>query len=194
MNELGITTVHQVFQDELTPGESLLWCGQPSTSVIFHLSDWTAIPISILCGGFAILFEIDALNVSGHFVALWGVPFVLIGQYMIWGRFLYLAWRKRRTFYGLTDKRVIVINLGMRRRITDGYLNALPSVTFFERSDKIGTIDFGRDFSLRSLLSPLGDRRGRNQLNIDLTSLTFFDLVDARSVYQMIQSQRERSK
>jgi hypothetical protein len=41
-------------------------------------------------------------------MVLWGVPFVVIGQYMIWGRFLYDAWLKPRTYYGITNRRVLM--------------------------------------------------------------------------------------
>jgi hypothetical protein len=42
-------------------------------------------------------------------MVLWGVPFVVIGQYMIWGRFLYDAWLKPRTYYGITNRRVLIL-------------------------------------------------------------------------------------
>jgi hypothetical protein len=87
-----------IFQPELSAGESLLWSGQPLRKVIFHRQDWFAIPFSFLWGGFAIFWELGVLGYfenSGHphsapgFLALWGIPFVLIGQYLIWGRFFY---------------------------------------------------------------------------------------------------------
>ena len=42
-------------------------------------------------------------------MVLWGVPFVVIGQYMVWGRFLYDAWLKPRTYYGITNRRVLIL-------------------------------------------------------------------------------------
>ena len=80
----------------------MLWSGQPLRSVIFHSSDWYAIPFSLLWGGFAIFWE---SGVTGHFgfgnskegfslfMALWGIPFIVIAQYIIWGRFPYTAWK-----------------------------------------------------------------------------------------------------
>jgi hypothetical protein len=88
-------------QPELTSGESLLWAGQPNSGVIFHKEDLFLIPFSLLWGGFAIFWEGAVAGYwgssgtrSGHawvFGMIWGIPFVLIGQYMIWGRFLYSA-------------------------------------------------------------------------------------------------------
>jgi hypothetical protein len=90
-------------QSELLSGESVLWAGRPNFGVIFHSDDWYMIPFSLLWGGFAIFWEAGVLGYWGHnskgtpsvFMALWGIPFVVIGQYMIWGRFLYDAVKKR---------------------------------------------------------------------------------------------------
>ena len=87
-------------QPELMSGESLYWAGMPNRGVIFHSDDWTMVPFSLLWGGFAIFWETGALGYWGKgprggvpslFMAIWGIPFIVIGQYMIWGRFLYDA-------------------------------------------------------------------------------------------------------
>jgi len=189
------------FQQELTPGESLLWSGQPQRSVIFHASDWVAIPFSFLWGGFAIFWE---WGVTGHFgnsnsshqapgfFALWGVPFIVIGQYMIWGRFFYIAWKKSRTYYALTNKRVLVLCAGSTRKVIDGYLQNLSSVSLTTRSDGIGTLEFSPDFATVSSPTFNNRRRGGIPMDINLSRLAFIDIADARNVYQLIQSQRNR--
>jgi len=187
-------------QSEMLAGETLLWLGQPSRKVVFHSSDVFSIPFSLLWGGFAIFWEFGvtgAFEGSAHrapdFFALWGIPFVVMGQYMIWGRFLYTSWRKGRTYYAVTNKRVIVLNTAPSRKLTDRYFRNLDSVSISTRSDGIGTIEFSpaADFasdwgwSIRS-------RRYRNQLDINLSTAIFHDIPDARSVYQLIQAQREK--
>src|SRR4029077_18044987 len=52
-------------QPELLSGESILWAGQPNSSVVFHKEDLFLLPFSLLWGGFAIFWE---AGVSG----LWG--------------------------------------------------------------------------------------------------------------------------
>jgi hypothetical protein len=99
-------------QPELVPGESFVWAGQPKTSVVFHKEDFLLIPFSLMWGGFAIFWEANVLGIWGAqahtpwtFGVLCGIPFVLIGQYLIWGRFFYTAWLKRRTHYAVTNRR-----------------------------------------------------------------------------------------
>jgi hypothetical protein len=115
----------EAIQPELTSGESILWAAQPNTSGIFRREDLYLIPFSLLWGGFAIFWEAGVTGFWGSskthpapaFFMLWGIPFVVIGQYMIWGRFIVAAWKKRRTFYALTNRRAVVVqDVGAGRR------------------------------------------------------------------------------
>lgn len=63
-------------QPELVTGESILWTGQPDTSIVFHKDDLYLIPFSLLWGGFAIFWE-GAVAFWGKntwtFGAIWGI-------------------------------------------------------------------------------------------------------------------------
>jgi hypothetical protein len=188
-------------QGEMSTGESLLWSGQPQQKVIFHQQDWFAIPFSLIWGGFAIFWECGVTGFWGNsahahsapgFFVLWGIPFIVIGQYMIWGRFFYTAWKKARIYYGVTSKRVLVLNTGNNRRVTDAYFPNIDSVSLTTRRDGIGTIEFTPEPGAQSPWSFNSRRRGANQIGIDLSRLAFFDIESARNVYQLIQSQREK--
>lgn len=188
-------------QSELQPGESILWSGQPSRRVIFHSQDLFTVPFSLLWGGFALLWEFGVAAGSHGalhrnpppFFVLWGIPFVVIGQYLIWGRFLYVAWKKGRTFYAVTTKRVLVLNLGLSRRVTDGLFRNLDSVSLTVRGNGVGTIAFAPDPYLLSPGPYFGRRRNGFQMDIDLSRFTFFDIEDVRQVHQLIQAQREQA-
>jgi hypothetical protein len=190
-------------QGEMGAGESLQWSGQPQQKVIFHQQDWFAIPFSLMWGGFAIFWECGAFGLwgnSGHsqsapgFFVLWGIPFVVIGQYLIWGRFFYAGWKKARTYYGVTNKRVLVLSTGSARRVTDAYFPSIDSVSLTTRSDGIGTIEFAPEPEAQSAWNFSTGRRRGNQMGIDLSRLAFFDIDGARNVYQLIQSQREKAR
>jgi hypothetical protein len=168
------------FQSDLLPGESLLWTGQPLRRVIFHPSDWFAIPFSLMWGGFALFWEWGA---SGHwgnstngqgttFFSLWGIPFVLIGQYLIWGRFFYTAWKKKRTFYAVTNKRVIVLSMANSRKVIDAFMPGLSSVSLTIKKDGVGTIEFAPEPEQASTWFNNRNRRGP-QMDLDLNRLAF---------------------
>ena len=129
-------------------------------------------------------------NGASFFMGLWGIPFVVIGQYMIWGRFFYTAWRKGRTHYAVTSKRVLVVNAGGTRKVVSGYLDSLDAVTLTTRHDGIGTIEFSPEPDSPSMWG-LSSRRNRGlQMDLNLSRLAFYDIKDARSVYELIQRER----
>jgi hypothetical protein len=107
------------------------------------------VPFSLLWGGFAIFWEAGALGYCGGpslFMVIWGVPFVLIGQYMIWGRFLYDAWLKRRTYYAITNKRLLIVQEGWSQKTSSMYLGEIPAIE--REGATTGTIWFGKKYPL----------------------------------------------
>ena len=139
---------------ELDAGEKLLWSGRPAQGIVFRSSDIFLIPFSILWGGFAIFWEVMALTAIGrsepqapdmvrYVFPLFGLPFVAIGLYIMAGRFFVDRAQRRKTLYGITDRRVI-IRSGLFRRTTKSLnLRTLSDVTLSESSDRRGTITLG---------------------------------------------------
>ncbi len=182
-------------QPELISGESLLWAGQPNPRVLFHSDDWTAIPFSVMWAGFSIFWEASALGYWGHpthsapaFFVLWGVPFVLLGQYLLWGRFFYDAWIKRRTYYAVTDRRVMVLQEGFKRKTNFTYIDAIPTI---ERDGgQTGTIWFGARYPV---VAGRG-QRGRRLSRFDVGDVPVFaDIDDKDSVYRTVVDLRQRA-
>jgi hypothetical protein len=98
------------FQLDLRPDERLLWCGHPDPGVWFTPADAFMIPFSLLWTGFAIFWEAGVVTEGGPgFSAVWGVPFVALGIYLVFGRFIYKHYRKKRTSYWITTERAAVI-------------------------------------------------------------------------------------
>ena len=189
----------RLLQGELSSGEALLWAGKPNGRVIFHRSDLTMVPFSLLWGGFFIFWE---AGVSGHgfmagkhqdpsfFMMLWGVPFVIIGQYLIWGRFLYAAWKKTRILYALTNERLFVFVRPPQQKIISLYLRSVPGIEKELRADGIGTLKFGDT-------PPISAGRGKKTAAADglyLNSSTpvFVDIDHAADVADQINRELRR--
>jgi hypothetical protein len=185
------------FQAELSTGENLLWTGMPNPEVIFHSDDWYLIPFSLLWGGFAIFWEAGVLGYWGNgakggistFMALWGIPFIVAGQYFIWGRFLVDAWLKRRTYYAVTNRRVLVLQDGWKRKTSSIYISSIPTV---EREGLTqGTLWFGPKF-------PVIAGRGQKTRSMSRFAIgdvpVFADIDDLESVYRLVLDMRDRAE
>ena len=137
-------SVDQILSSELSRSEKLLWCGRPRQGVYLGPRDAAFIPFSLLWGGFAILWEVNAVTSNApFFFDLWGIPFVLIGLYLIAGRFFVDAKRRSRTYYGVTNERVIIVSGIFSRTVKSLQLRTLSDVSLSEGNNGMGTITFG---------------------------------------------------
>jgi hypothetical protein len=104
---------------------------------------------------------------------LWGVPFVLIGLYLVAGRFLLDAWIRRGISYAVTNRRVLILRSGPFSKFSAMSLDQLPEVNLSERADGRGTIRFGA-------AAPYGAGRGLSGWTPALDStLQFIAIEDA---------------
>jgi hypothetical protein len=191
---------YEAIQPELTSGETALWAGQPNTSVIFHREDIFLIPFSLLWGGFAIFWELGVAGYWGSgsnsgqqwvFGMIWGIPFVLIGQYVIWGRFLVAAWKKRRTYYAVTTRRVIVVQNGWSRRMSSAYIDTLPTLIKEGGRRGLGSLLFTQPQPLWSRRSSWGGWGRWDGMSVgDVPE--FRDIEDVDSLYRLVSDQREQ--
>lgn len=94
----------------LEPGERLLWWGRPYPGLALRRRDTLLIPFAAAWLGLAIYWQVEAAaRAPGLGGNLFGAGFIAIGLYMLAGRFLLEAWRRRRTVYAVTARRVIIL-------------------------------------------------------------------------------------
>ncbi|HEV3194295.1 MAG TPA: hypothetical protein VGY54_27525 [Polyangiaceae bacterium] len=170
-----------VLAPEIEVGEALLWAGRPVQGLRFAPVDLLLGPFSVLWGGFALFWEFGVIaDGAPLFFQLWGVPFVLVGLYLIAGRFFYDRYRRANTIYGVTDQRVLIVSLGWRRSVTTLDLRSQHDIVFSETGRGRGTITFGK-IAVSALYDP--SWRGTK------TSIAprLADIERARDVYACIR-------
>ena len=185
----GWNTAEDELRRELDPGERLLWAGQPKQGLRLQTSDFVMIPFSLMWGGFAIAWEVMAFVIGAPiFFKLWGIPFVAVGLYMIFGRFYFDARGRARTFYGLTDRSLLLITGTGGRMVRRFDLTQLGPISLQEHGDGSGVLSFGALVSAGTVSSPMARqliRMAGRDLNGGLPYLEVPE--DVRGVYRKIR-------
>jgi hypothetical protein len=171
-----MTVLSDVLQDELLPGELVLWTGAPARGMRLRRSDAAMIPFSIAWCAFALFWEGSVIATGGPiFMKLWGIPFVIIGIYMVIGRFVVDSKRRERTVYAVTDRRVLIISTLFGRKVTSLARTRLPELHSETHADGRGTITFGPPSTPKNMLA----------------SPSFDFIADAKTVLAMLDGGRE---
>jgi Bacterial PH domain len=167
---------------EIGVGERLLWSGRPRQGLMLRPGDALLIPFSLLWGGFAIFWEGAVFKMNApFFFRLWGIPFVLVGLYLIVGRFFADARQRDRTLYAITNERVIIISGLFKEAVQSLNLKTLSDISLSEQRDGSGTVSLGPS-SPYAWFASSGWPGGRQYLAPALEGIP-----DARSVYETIR-------
>ena len=166
---------------ELVPGEAVLWKGKPDEKHTMTPQDAFMVPFSIMWCGFAIFWEAIVLFMDAPIIfKIWGIPFVCVGLYFVFGRFIHQKHTFKNTRYVLTTHRAICYKKG---KITScDYVNE-PTITVKPKKDGSGTITFGNN--------PSDYYRGFDLLNRTQFSTTqFINIPDVQNVHRIINQQK----
>jgi len=189
----------EVFQADLLPGEILLWTGQLNTRVIFHKQDMYVVPFTaFLAFHSALLLAVD-LHLLGPpayremavdpYSVFWPSVYFLIGQYLLWGRFLVLRWKKKHTYYAVTNRRVLILHGYGNRELVALPMDSIPVIKKTVRADGNGTIRFGQPPEEGTWHYP--------RIRVDAFQKSgipaFGDVDDAEQVYQLVARQRDHA-
>ncbi|HEV2909119.1 MAG TPA: hypothetical protein VGX02_07565 [Candidatus Eremiobacteraceae bacterium] len=130
-----------VIRSKLEDDETLVWSGVPKQGLLLRPTDAVVIPVSLLWGGFALYWEYEVVTTHQFWVLqVWGIPFVLIGLFLIVGRFFVDASVRGRTYYGLTDKRILIV---VGDKLQSYPISDISGIAIKSGLDRVGTIIFG---------------------------------------------------
>ena len=188
MDRLGPSANEEQIRQQLDRGERLIWSGAPGQGIILRPSDALAVPFSLMWGGFAIFWETSVIRSGAPgFFALWGVPFVAVGLYLIVGRFFYDSFRRTRTLYGLTNQRALIVSGIWQRNTQSMFLEGLTNINIRETRSNKGTITFGLESNTFN-----GGFAGWPGANRN-TPPRFEEIEDARNVLALIRTAQKSS-
>jgi hypothetical protein len=184
-----LESTESVLAAQLDSDEKLLWAGQPRGGLRLRPQDIFLIPFSLVWGGFAIFWEVSALSFIpkgagpiGVIFPLFGLPFVLAGLYLIFGRFFVDARVRARTYYGVTSERIIILSGLFSRQVKSLPLRSLSDISLTQRNDGSGSITFGPTHFIHGFF-PGGSWPGTGKF-----SPPSFDLIEhAKDVYDLIR-------
>lgn len=187
-----IHEAENAIREKLDADEELVWAGMPKQGFVLQPSDTYLIPFSLMWGGFAIFWEVSVLTMnSGEeagvqtVFALFGIPFVLVGLYIIFGRFIHDAKIRSKTYYGLTNDRIIIISGLFQEQVKSLSLKTTTDISMTERANGFGSITFGQD-------APYAAFIGSNWLpGIISTTASKFEMIEnPKEIYDVIRSRQ----
>lgn len=170
--------LHQILQRD----EKIHWAGSSENPPLFILQDILLVPFSIFWAGFSLYWEASVLSTHADiFLALAGIPFILMGLYLTFGRFVVRDMLLRSTFYAVTNRRVVVVTLWPKKRVQSLPLDVLR-VSLTLKKNGVGDLIFGDSINAQLM------RAKMPELNILGTTecLSFFRIRNANELFFLI--------
>ena len=168
-NEYGFSSSY------LMSGEYVLWRGRPGKGKIFNKSDVYMIPFSLFWCGFAFFWEWSVIQNGISLFALFGIPFVCVGIYLVIGRFFHLAWLRKRTYYVITNFKIIR-KQGKNVDVLMG--KNMPSFSVVHYENGYGSIRFAQ--------ANYHDRSSRAAWVMDKSGFSLENIPDVTRVQQIL--------
>jgi hypothetical protein len=180
-------TAFEVLKAYTNNGKDLVWTGRPRQGFFFRKSDWYFVPFSLLWGGFAIAWEISVVVMeAGILFQLWGIPFVLVGLYMMVGRFFHDAWYRKRTFYGLTKDHLIIKR---PKKVQEVPFADIASIDLSEQQQR-GTLSF----DLGSYQKSNKSTTSKSNMAVPAMSNILDSIADANTAYEIIRTSKKAQR
>jgi hypothetical protein len=183
MNSYNYIDPRSEIIDQVQGDEKLLWADKPVRGIKFRSTDIFITLFSILWLSFSVFWVYMASEANIIF-ALFGTPFILIGIYLLIGRYFFDALSRKNTVYGLTNKRIIQKSGLFKVHYKSVFLDSLPSLSYTEKPDGSGDINFGHT------ITSFKNSTNSNKKDFPVIRIEFIQNV--RSVHNKIADAKSR--
>jgi len=174
----------QRFAGHLLRGERLLWVGQPKQGLLLLELDLFLIFYGLFGALVVVSLSVGLAREPSIAAVLIASPFLAPGLFLAGGHFVVDAWLRRRTYYAVTDRRILFLREAPFASFTFLDRASLPLVeldAYKEDGAQRGTIRFGpkKPFKNWSQMLPALEPVPR-----------FLAIADAQAVFDLIQRSR----
>ena len=184
MGRPGKNTDSNRWKDYLDPDEKLIWQGAPATGLRFSGAGFILSFFGIFFLSFALFWVGMAASIGGGSgieaaFPLFGVPFVLVGIWLVAGHWFFDAYKRKHARYALTSKRALIARTVFGRR-----MESYP----IERGNQIrlisGTLDTVH----------FAQKTYRTKNGTQVKNIGFRFIRDGQSVYDLLRKVQEDNK
>lgn len=142
---MELTNEYSFAQPHLAEDEEVLWMGRPGKGNLFSITDLLVIPFSLAFSAISVYAFWDVVSAGTTFlVGSICFLFACCCLYLAFGRFLHVLAQRRRTYYVITDRKVI------RKKgilVDMLYGEYMPPIQLFPHRNNMGTIRFAPSHS-----------------------------------------------
>lgn len=179
-------------EQRLDTDETIVWQGKSDPKKMFAYGDAMYIPFSLMWLGFVIIWEYSTVTYHYPWVFhLLGVPMVIVGLYMAFGRFIYKRYKKTNSCYVLTNKRAIEAYDAAWLGYKEKSLKDVGRMVRFVEKDGYGCLIF--DDINPAYMMKLNDGMERFRRKTRKV-IGFYDIPDAEALYKEVQRLKEEAQ
>jgi len=165
------------WEDYLEEGEKLLWEGAPATGLRFSGTGLALSLFGVFFFGFSMFWVGLASNTGGGFIAtLFGLPFVLVGLWLVAGHWFYDSYKRKRSRYALTSQRALIARTVFGRRMESYPIDRFSPIMLVE--GPLDTVNFHQ--------KTVRGKNGDTQINIG-----FRFINEGKKVYRLLRDIKE---
>lgn len=164
----------------LDDGERILWQGRPDGAITLRAQNLIVMVFGLVFAGFALFWMIMASQTGGLFW-MFGLVHFSVGAGIVFGAVGWNAFRRRRSWYTLTDRRAFVAtDLPLMGRRLKSYPITADTVLVFE-DGPLATVNFAS-----------ATRRGKS--GTYQVPVGFERIAEGREVYRMMRDIQARAQ